>query len=426
MHKLTIWLKIERVMIAAAIMLAPVASPAQLTLDSAYAAARNNYPLIKQKDLIRQTTDLTIENLRKGYLPQVSLSGQVSYQSAVTSIDVPVPGIKIQAPSKDQYKILADVNQLIYDGGQIKQQQVLQELNAVVEDQKLEVELFRLKERINQLYLGVLYLDAQVRQVDLIRQDLQTGIKKVDAQVQNGVAFRSNLHVLQAEVLKTDQRLIELKAGRKGLIETLALFMNQPLDETTILQKPVLPGLQQAENNRPELKLFSDQAKVLDHRYKIIRSANLPKTSLFMQGGYGKPGLNMLKNEFDLYYIGGIRLSWSLSGLYTRKREKQLVEMNKRIVDIQKETFLFNTGTQIRQQQSEIDKLSQLVRSDDDIIGLRVKIKDAARAQLENGVITSNDYLREVNAEDQARQLLITHQLQLLQAQINYLNTLGR
>lgn len=424
MQQLTNWLKVKSVVMAA-LLIAPMISSAQLSLDSAYAAAKRNYPLIKQKDLIRQTTDLTIENLRKGYLPQVSLNGQVSYQSDVTKVDVPVPGIKIDPPSKDQYKVVADVNQLIYDGGQIKQQQVLQELNAVVENQKVEVELFKLQERINQLFLGVLFLDEQIKQVGLIRQDIQTGMKKVDAQVQNGVAFRSNLHVLQAESLKTDQRLIELKASRKGLIETLSLFMNQPLDESTVLQRPAVTSLQ-TENIRPELKLFNDQSKMLDHRYKIIRSANLPKTSLFAQGGYGKPGLNMLKNEFDLYYIGGVRLTWSLSGLYTRKREKQLVEVNKRIVDVQKETFLFNTNTQLRQQQSEIDKLQQLVKSDNDIIELRIKIKDAAKAQLENGVITSNDYLREVNAEDQARQLLITHQLQLLQAQINYQNTLGR
>lgn len=417
-------------MLKAAMIIAVIAIPsiatAQLTLDSAYAAARKNYPLIKQKDLIRQTSDLTIENLRKGYLPQFSLSGQATYQSDVTKIDVPVPGVKIEPPGKDQYKILADVNQLIYDGGQIKQQQVLQELNAIVEEQRVEVELYKLQERINQLYLGILFLDAQITQVDLIQQDIQTGIRKVEAQVQNGIAFRSNLHVLQAELLKTGQRLVELKATRKGLIETLSLFMGQELSESITLQKPSVANMQQQEITRPELKLYSDQAKVLDHRYRIIRSANQPRTSLFVQGGYGRPGLNMLKNEFDLFYVAGIRFNWSLSGLYTRKRDKQLVEVNKKIVDIQKETFLFNTNTQMRQQRSEIEKLEQLVQSDNEIISLRVKIKDAAKAQLENGVITSNDYLREVNAEDQARQTQIAHQLQLLQAQVNYLNILGK
>lgn len=416
----------RKAMLAFIVAAAPCMSLAQLTLDSAYAAARKNYPLIRQKDLIRQTSDLNIENLRKGYLPQFSLSGQASYQSDVTRVDVPVPGVKIEPPGKDQYKILADVNQLIYDGGQIKQQQVLQELNAVVEEQRLEVELYKLQERINQLYLGILFLDAQIAQVDLIQQDIQTGIKKVEAQVQNGVAFRSNLHVLQAEQLKTGQRLVELKATRKGLIQTLSLFMGYELNENIVLQKPLVPVAQQQEITRPELRLYSGQSKMLDHRYKIIRSANLPRTSLFVQGGYGRPGLNMLKNEFDLFYIAGIRLNWSLSGLYTRKRDKQLVDVNKKIVDIQKETFVFNTNTQMRQQRSEIEKLEQLVQSDNEIISLRVKIKEAARAQLENGVITSNDYLLEVNAEDQARQAQIAHQLQLLQAQVNYLNITGK
>lgn len=428
MYELTIWLKMKmrKVPAIVVVVLIPSLASAQLSLDSAYAAARKNYPLIKQKDLIRQTNSLTIENLRKGYLPQFSLSGQATYQSDVTSVDVPVPGVKIEPPGKDQYKVLADVNQIIYDGGQIKNQQVLQELNTVVEEQRLEVELYKLQERINQLYLGILYLDAQIKQVDLIQQDIQTGIRKVEAQVQNGVAFRSNLHVLQAEQLKTGQRLVELKASRKGLVQTLSLFMGQELNENIVLQKPTAVNSQQQQINRPEIKLYSDQAKMLDHRYKIIRSANLPRTSLFVQGGYGRPALNMLKNEFDFFYITGIRFNWSLSGLYTRKRDKQLIEVNKKIVDIQKETFLFNTNAQMRQQRSEIEKLEQLVQSDNEIISLRAKIKDAARAQLENGVITSNDYLREVNAEDQARQTQIAHQLQLLQAQVNYLNILGR
>ena len=428
MQQSFIWSKKSRGLFAMLIMLMPLMSFAQLTLDSAYAAARKNYPLIKQKDLIRQTADLNIDNLAKGRLPQVSVSGLASYQSAVTKVDVPLPpGVKVETPAMDQYRLLADVNQLIYDGGQIRQQQQLQELNAVVEDQKLEVELFKLRERINQLFLGVLYIDAQIKQVDIVQKDIQTGIKRVQAQVDNGTAFRSNLHVLQAELLKSGQRGIELKASRKGLIETLGLFMSQPLDENVVLETPSMSlSTYVVGNTRPELKLYSDQSKALDQRYNIIRAANVPKASLFVQGGYGRPGLNMLKNSFDLFYMAGIKLNWSLSGLYTRKQDKQLVEVSKRVVDAQKETFLFNTNAVLRQQQSEIDKLQQLVQSDNEIIDLRVKIKDAARAQLENGVITSNDYIREVNAEDAARQTLIGHQLQLLQAQINYLNTLGK
>jgi len=398
-----------------------------LSLQKAYDLAQQNYPLIKQRDLIKQTTGYTIDNLSKGFLPQISLSGQATYQSEVTEVKVPIPGVNIESPSKDQYKILADVNQLIYDGGVIRQQKNIQQLSEDVEQQKVEVELYKLKERINQLFLGVLYLDEQLKQVDLIKEDLNNGIKRVEAQVNNGVAFKSNLNVLKAELLKADQRIIELKASRKGYIDVLSLFINQNLPENIRLEKP---GSQVSILNnevvRPELKLYSTQEKLLGGQFKLIDSGNKPKASLFWQGGYGRPGLNFLKNDFDLYYTTGVRLNWSFGGLYTQKKEKKIIELNQKSVDIQKEVFLLNTNTQLKQQQSEVEKLQQLVATDQAIIDLRIQVKDAARAQLENGVITANDYLREVNAEDQARQSLITHQIQLLQAQINYQTISGK
>jgi outer membrane protein TolC len=399
----------------------------QLTLAQAYEMSQKNYPSIKQKDLIRQTANISIDNLQKGFLPQLTLSGQATYQSDVTSIPVSLPGITIESPSKDQYKVLADISQLIYDGGMTKEQKTLQQLNAATEDQKVEVELYKLKERINQLYLSILYLDEQLRQVELVKADINTGIKRVDAQVQNGVAFKSNLNMLKAELLKTEQRAIEVKASRKGYIDALALFIGQPLSDTVQLEKPVIAvTVNTGEIERPELKLYNEQQKLIGQQGKIITAKNLPKASLFIQGGYGRPGLNQLKNEFDFYYVGGVRFNWSLGGLYTKNKEKEQVEVNQRIIEVQKETFLLNTNTQLKQQGAEIDKLEQLIVSDNEIISLRKTVTDAAKAQLENGVITANDFLKEINAEDQARQSLITHQVQLLQAQINYQTILGK
>lgn len=398
----------------------------QLTLERVYELSEKNYPVTKQSELISKTAEISIDNLNKGYLPQVTLSGQASYQSDVTQVPIKFPGFEIETPSKDQYKVLADINQVIYDGGAIKQQKVLQQLNANVEEQKIAVELYKLKDRVSQIYLSILFLDEQLKQIELIREDLQTGIKRVEAQVNNGVAFRSNLSLLKAEVLKTDQRSIELNSTRKGLIAALSLFLGQPINQNTVFTKPAVLSSQAGVISRPELKLFQDQSILVDQQKKLITAKNLPKASLFVQGGYGQPGLNMLKNEFDAYYIGGLRLSWSLGGLYTKKKEKEQVEVNKRIVDIQRETFLLNTNTQIEQQQAEIDKMKQLVATDDVIIDLRQQVKEAAKAQLENGVITANDYLREVNAEDQARQSRIAHQLQLLQAEINYQTISGK
>jgi outer membrane protein TolC len=322
--------------------------------------------------------------------------------------------------------MLADINQLIYDGGVIKQQKDIQRLNDDVEQEKIEVELYKIKDRVNQLFLGVLFLDEQIKQVDLIKADLNNGIKRVEAQVDNGVAFRSNLNVLRAELLKADQRTIELSSSRKGLIDVLSIFINQQLPENVQLEKPAVPGVINTDVQRPELKLFSSQDKLLGSQVKLINSRNLPKAGLFVQGGYGKPGLDFLNNKFDFFYTAGIRFNWSFGGLYTQKREKKIIELNQRTVDIQKDVFLLNTNTQLKQQQSEINKLEKLIATDREIIDLRVKVKDAAKAQLENGVITANDYLREINAEDQARQSLITHQVQLLQAQINYQTISGK
>lgn len=402
--------------------------PAQkLTLEQAYDLSAKNYPAVKQKDLIKQTAAISIDNLQKGFLPQFGLSGQATYQSEVTKIGISLPGFSIDPPAKDQYKIVADVSQLIYDGGITKEQKTLQQLNASVEDQKVEVELYKLKERINQVFLSILYLDEQLKQVGLVKADIQTGIKRVDAQVQNGVSFKSNLNMLKAELLKAEQRVIEVKASRKGLVDVLALFTGELLDENVQLEKPAFTETSMAtEIVRPELKLFNGQQKLIGQQNKLITAKNLPKASLFAQGGYGRPGLNLLKNGFDFYYIGGVRFNWSLGGLYTKKKEKEQVEVNKKIVEVQKETFLLNTNTQLKQQQAEIDKLKKLIASDNEIIALRKSVTDAAKSQLENGVITANDYLKEVNAEDQARQSLITHQVQLLLAQINYQTISGK
>jgi outer membrane protein TolC len=398
-----------------------------LTLEQAYDLARKNYPMIKQKDLVRQTAELSIENLNRGYLPQVTLTAQATYQSAVTAPPVPIPQVLIQIQDRDQYKVMVgDLSQVIYDGGMISSEKELQRLNAAVEDQKVEVELYKLQDRINQIYLGALYLDEQMKQVELMNIDVNNGIKQVQAQVNNGTAFKSNLNVLRAQLLQNQQRLIELKANRTALVDVLSLLINQPLAGDVVLEKPKPQPLVSNDLSRPELKLYSNQSRLALEQQQLVRSKNLPKASFFVQGGYAKPGLNLFKNSYDWYYIGGVRLTWSISGLYTNRREKELATVNNRMVEVQKETFVLNANTQLKQQQSEINKMQQLINTDQAIIDLRNSVKYAAQAQLENGVITSNDFLREVNAEDLARQTLILHQLQLLQAQINYQNILGK
>ncbi|WP_347158806.1 TolC family protein [Pontibacter chitinilyticus] len=406
--------------------LAQAQQPETLTLAQAQELAQQNYPVTRQRNLVQLTEKYTLENLNKGYLPQLSLNGQATYQSGVTNLDIPIPGVEGPQLSKDQYKVTADVSQVLYDGGVICQQKKVQQLRTAVETQQVEVELHQLRERINQLYLGVLLLDEQLKQVQLVAQDLQTGIRKVEAQVNNGVSFRSNLYLLQAELLKNNQRLTELQASRHAALQTLGLFLNQDIGDAVVLAVPeVQETPAPTEIQRPELKLYSNQQTLLEQQKKLLLARNLPKTSLFGQTGYGRPGLNFLKNDFDWWYLGGVRLNWSLGSFYTFHNDKRLLDVSEQMTEVQRQTFLLNTNAQLTQQQAEITKLQQLIASDKEIVVLREKVKTAANAQLENGVITPNDFVREVYAEDQARQALLLHQLQLLQAQLTYQTTLG-
>lgn len=423
MHKLTKWLIILLWGIVNNLFIVPSFSQAPITalnLEQAYQMARANYPLIKQKDLISRSAFLTIENINTAYLPQFSVNGQASYQSDVTNIKIPIAGASIAPMSKDQYKFWGELNQLIYDGGIIKNQKELQERSSLIEDQKLEVELYKLKDRINQLYLGALLLDGQLVQANLTKGNIQIGLNTVNAQLANGTVFKSAVLVLEAQLLQTDQRIVELRSNKKSLLQVLALFLHQSISESVKLEKPIISNLSDTSIVRPELKLYAYQDSFWHVQNQMISAKSNPKLSLFAQGGYGRPGLNMLNNDFALFGIGGVRLNWSLSNLYTHKREHEVVTLNQKINEVQKDVFVFNTTTQLSQQMEEIKKLQELSNIDEKIVEVRVNITAASKAQLQNGVINSNDYLREINAEDQTRSNLILHQIQLLQAKINY------
>jgi outer membrane protein TolC len=395
-----------------------------LSISECYTLAKANYPLAKQQELITKSSEYSLQNASKGYLPQISINGQATYQSAVTQIPIQIPGMDIPSLSKDQYKVYGEINQTIFDGGVIKQQKDVLEKNAEVEKQKLEVELYKLKERINQLYFGILLIDEQLKQNDLLKKDIQSGLTKTNAAIDNGTALKSNAYALKAELLKANQRTIELKANRKSYIDMLGLFINQPLNEQSLLIKPGGAILSQ-DIKRPELLLYENQSKSLETQSKLLNAKNLPKLSAFLQGGYGRPALNMLSNKFEAYYIGGVRMNVPLSGLYTIKKDKALIDINRKNIEVQKETFLFNTNFALKQQNSEILKQQELLTADDEIISLRTNVKNTALAQLENGLITPSDYLREVNAEDNARLNKILHEIQLLMAEYNQQTTTG-
>lgn len=389
-----------------------------LTLEQCYQLARENYPLIKKQELIKKTEQYTTENALKGWLPQVNITAQATYQNDVTQFPVKLPNVNVEPLSKDQYKVFADVSQTIYDGGNIRNQKNLAKIQSEVQTIQTEVELDKLKERINQLYFGILQTNKQWTQLQFTKLDIKEGIKKAEAQLKNGAIFRSNLDVLKAELVKIEQKEIELQAIKQNFVQMLSYFIKKNIDENTQLETPEKILLSK-NNNRSELKLFDVQKQLLETQRKIINTKNTPKLGAFFQGGYGKPGFNMLKNEFDLFYIGGIRLNIPISGFYTQKNDLALLENQSQEIEIQRENFLFNQNFIEIQQRNDLAKIQNLIDKDNELIELRKNIKTASLAQLENGVINTNDYLREVTAEEQAILTKITHEIQYLLTQYN-------
>jgi outer membrane protein TolC len=305
---------------------------------------------------------------------------------------------------------------MVYDGGTVRTQREMTKLQSRLDDSRLEVEMYRLRERVDQLYFNILYMDAMIGQINAVGSDIDNGIKKVSAQVDGGVALRSSLDVLKAERIRTDQRKLELEASRSALMQSLGILTDTLLDGDSRLAIPADASVRTLDISRPEQEVYRTQIALSEKQQDMVSSRLQPRASVFVQGGYGRPGLNMLKNEFALYGLGGVRLNWSLGNMYTSKNEKELARLNASMARSQEETFLRNTEVQVKQQTVEIEKLKKLILSDREIITLRESVKKAALAQLEAGVINSSDYLREVNAEDQSRQALKAHEIQLAQA----------
>lgn len=417
-----------RLIVAVTVSIQPSAARCQqephLRLDDCYRQARENYPLVKQQSLIRRSNEFSLANISKGNLPQLSIAGQASYQSDVTKLPVQLPGASIPVLDKDQYKLYGEVAQPLTDLITVRHQKELQEANNRSQEQNLEVELFKIRERVNQLFFGILLLDEQLRQNTITKKDIAAGINKVTAAIRNGTEFRSSLDKLSAEMLRAKQRDIELQSGRQAYVQMLGAFINKPLSDSVQLEKPNEPALNN-RLDRPELKAFSLQKQVFDVQNKLIDTRALPKFSLFVQGGLGRPSpVNMLSRDLSGFYIGGLRLGWSLSNFYTLRKEKKLNAIGQDQLSVQEETFVFNIMQSLTQQKAEISRLNDLISTDMEIVRLRTSIKQAASAQLDNGVITVNDYVKEINAEDQARQTASLHQIQLLMAEYSY-NTIS-
>ena len=387
----------------------------QLTLESCQHEARENYPLIVQYDLIEKAKEYNLGNASKGYLPQFSLTARATYQSDVTKLPVELPNVSIKALPKDQYQVMLELQQNIWDGGNIRSRKEIVRSGADVERERVNVDIYTLNERVNQVYFGILLLDEQLLQNQLLQDDLQRSYLQVSAYMQNGIANQSDLDAIKVEQLNTKQRKTELTVAREAYYQMLSLLTGKQVSPDARLTKP-----SDAEStissviNRPELFWFDAQNESLRAQEDALQTHYLPKLGLFVQGAYGNPGLNMLKNEFSPFYIAGVRLSWNFGSLYTLRNDKRLIENNRQRLMSNRNIFIFNTQLQATQEGNSIRSLQNLMKEDDEIITLRKNIRKAAEVKVANGTLTVTEMLREITAENMARQTKALHEIQLL------------
>ena len=397
---------------------------AQLSIEACYEKARANYPLIKQYGLIEKTKEYNLSNAAKGYLPQVTFSAQATYQSDVTEIPIDLDaigltGVKIPSVSQDQYKMELALSQTLWDGGAIRSERKALRTQAEVDQRDMDVNMYTINERVNQLYFGVLLADAQLEQNKVLQAELRRSCEQVSSYIKNGIAQQSDLDAIRVDLLKAKQTEAQFEHTKRAYREMLSRLIGEEIGEETRLVKPEAVRPLTKENNRPELELYQARIRNLRAQDSRITAGMMPKLGLFVTGGYGKPGLDMFEDNFKAYYLAGVRLSWNLGSLYTRKNDRRKIQTGIRSIETQRETFLFNTSLDVAQRNATIDKYIDQLKYDDEIIALRGSVKRASEAKMANGTLSGTDLTRDIHAEQSAIQDKILHEMELLQAIYN-------
>ena len=390
------------------------------TLNECQQAAERNYPLIKRMDLIRQTTDLTMSNIQKGWLPQLSATAQSTYQSDVTAFPEQMQtlykqmGISMEGLRKDQYRVGIDVQQLVFDGGVIKNQKEMARLQGVVESAQNEVSMYSIRQRVNEMYFALLLLDERI----LLNKDLQVLLegneKKLAFLYRKGTAAEVDYLNVKAERLNVVQQLTGLQSQRQAVARMLSVFCGIEVKNVT---KPEVVGTS-AENNRPELHLIDSQIRLTYAQEKALHSALMPRLGVFASGFYGYPGYNMFEDmmhrKWSLNGMIGARLTWNIGALYTLKSDKAKLQLMRQSAENSREVFLFNNHLEQIQQDENISRYRKLMADDEEIIAIRSSIRKAAESKLAHGIIDVNDLVREINAENAARVQQSMHEIEML------------
>ena len=417
-------MNIRKMLISLAALAAVSLQLPAITLDECYRMVRENYPLVKQYELTEKMSRYSFENAAMGYVPQISLAAQATYQSDVTAFPdtfndlLAIAGVDMEGLSKDQYKVQLNISQTIWDGGYSKAQREAVKAQQEVSKLTLDKDMEALKTRINQMYFGILVMESNLR-TNLYMDTLMTAnMKSVESAVRNGSALQSDIDNIKVELLTLRQQRQQLENTVRTYKDMLAIMIGRKIEDSEVFEIPEVMLVDPKQNLRTELMLFDAQIREIKTQKKMLNVAVMPKFALFAQGWYGKPGLNifddMVYNRMSWNGMAGITLQWDISGFYTRKNDMRKINLSQKSVELQRDVFKWNTDIQQTQIQKEIDRMYDLKASDDEIVRLRESVRKASESKYRNGVITVNDLLRDIINENNAMVERSRHELELL------------
>ena len=411
------------------LMTLPLAVQGQ-TLQECQQAAERNYPLIRQYGLIEQTTALTVENIGKAWLPQVTATAQATYQSDVPAWPDQMQtvyqqlGLNMKGLRKDQYRVGIDVSQTVYDGGMISSQKEIAREQGKVQAAQNDVTLYSVRKRVNEMYFALLMLDKQIELNKDLQELLGGNERKLQSMVKGGTAAESDWMNVKVERLNAEQKGESLESQKRMLQNVLSAFCGIEVRNVT---KPAASSVATTRSNaseRPEMQLFNAQLSLADAQEKALDAALKPRLGVFAQGYYGYPGYNMfedmMSHKWSLNGMVGARLTWNIGALYTRKNDKAKIQMQRDITETNRETFIFNNNLEQIQQSEEIQRYRKLMEQDEEIITLRQSVRKAAESKLSHGIIDVNDLVREINQENAARLQLSMHETEMLKQIYDY------
>lgn len=404
------------------------------TLDECRRLAREHYPEIRRYDLIALTEQYDLSNAARAWIPQITLSGQASWQSDTPTFPgalgeiLASRGLQMEGIRREQYRAAIDVSQTIWDGGHSRVSKELAQAEAAEERQRTEVDLYALQSRVDDLYFGILLLDERLTQTSVQISLLESNLARMQSCVANGTATRSDADAIEAELLTVRQILEQIEASRASYRRMLEIFIGQPLAAEG-LERPAEPAPGDGSLH-PELALFEARDQRIDVRRKALNSALMPRFSAFAQGYYGYPGLDMFQSmrssDGTLNALVGVRMSWNIGAFYTRRNDLGKLRTTRQQIGIQRDIFHFNTRLQTTREEGEIARLRKAVASDTRIVELRRAVRMAAESQLENGVIDTTDLLRKITDETTAALNRSTHEIELLQTLYQLKHTLNQ